>query len=103
MPTVDAVEVVRCKDCKYFEGDWWVGSCHLERWSDGWANYPSPTVTEDGFCAWGERKEDAKTNTVINTGDAMSTRTNQSGMNYYPNCGAKMDEGEKDVGKVQNP
>lgn len=54
----NVVEVVRCKDCKYYGSKWWMGDCHLERWGDGWGNYPSPTVTEDGFCAWGERKED---------------------------------------------
>ena len=41
-----------------------------------------------------QSKGETKTNTVINTGEAMSTRTNQRGMNYYPNCGAKMDEVE---------
>lgn len=48
--TVDAVEVVRCKDCKWHEyeevGLVWcpimVGSL------DG----------EDGYCSWGERRED---------------------------------------------
>lgn len=40
-PTVDAVEVVRCKDCKYFET--WL--CQNEDNSDNW------------FCADGERKE----------------------------------------------
>lgn len=52
--------VVRCKDCKHYEGDWWVGDCHHKRWGDGWVNYPPPRVTEDGFCAWGERREDGK-------------------------------------------
>ena len=45
-PTVDAVEVVRCKDCEYFLSD-------------------EPTICEltmcgakdDGFCAWGKRKD----------------------------------------------
>ena len=48
-PTVDAVEVIRCKDCEYFLSD-------------------EPTICEltmcgakdDGFCAWAERKRDAK-------------------------------------------
>ena len=47
MPTVDAVEVIRCKDCEYFLSD-------------------EPTICEltmcgandEGFCAWAERKED---------------------------------------------
>lgn len=52
----DMVEVIRCKECKHYGGEWWIGACHLERWGNGWVNYPAPTVTEDGFCAWGERK-----------------------------------------------
>ena len=43
-PTVDAVEVVRCKDCKH-------------RYSDSWCEY----VDDDDnfYCARGERKEGA--------------------------------------------
>lgn len=45
----DVVEVVRCKDCEYYLPD-------------------EPTICEltmcganaEGFCAWAERKEDAK-------------------------------------------
>ena len=40
-PTVDAVEVVRCKDCKYFK----------TRLCENEDNY------DDWFCADGERKE----------------------------------------------
>ena len=40
-PTVDAVEVVRCRDCKH-------------RYSDSWCEY----VDDDNFyCARGERKD----------------------------------------------
>lgn len=53
-PTVDAVEVVRCKDCKY---------CSVDRHADG--NVPNYVCIEmdcgveaDGFCSWGERKDD---------------------------------------------
>lgn len=56
-PTVDAVEVVRCKDCKY---------CAVDRYADG--NVPNYVCIEmycgvetDGFCAWAERREDVKT------------------------------------------
>ena len=52
-PTVDAVSVVRCKDCEYY--------------SKGMPD--EPTICEltmcgandEGFCAWAERREDAKT------------------------------------------
>lgn len=50
---VDAVEVVRCKDCKYwhmFKEDFY--AC---RNVNGTNNYGD----EDGFCSCGERKEDA--------------------------------------------
>lgn len=47
-PTVDAVEVVRCKDCKHY-----------------WKNNPSDDIPvclaspkDDAFCSDGERKED---------------------------------------------
>ena len=58
-PTIDAVQVVRCKDCKYFELD------HFDRingiplitaheictkWSGG------SKTSKDGFCFLGERK-----------------------------------------------
>ena len=46
-PTVDAVEVVRCKDCKYFVSD-------MERCVDGEEHSTSP----DEFCSWAERRSD---------------------------------------------
>lgn len=43
-PTVDAVEVVRCKDCKYWEeAEDWCKACNQIR-------------VRDHFCLWGERK-----------------------------------------------
>ena len=52
-PTVDAVEVVRCKDCKYGEVDdadlptQYLCNYHGADWND-----------ENHFCSYGERKED---------------------------------------------
>ena len=43
-PTVDAVEVVRCEDCKYFGTD----ACAFDTYAFD--------VTEDSFCSYGERK-----------------------------------------------
>ena len=40
-PTVDAVEVVRCKDCK-------------QRYTD---TCPTEIISDDGYCSYGERKE----------------------------------------------
>ena len=42
-PTVDAVEVVRCKVCKYF------GKCSI---------YDIGNFYTDDFCAYGERRSD---------------------------------------------
>ena len=50
LPTADVVEVVRCKDCEYFVDEM------------GWA-YCGMTylpTEEDGFCKWGERREDGE-------------------------------------------
>ena len=44
-PTIDAVQVVRCKDCKWYEGKW--GCSHLDM---------VRTDMDDWFCADGERK-----------------------------------------------
>lgn len=43
-PTVDAVKVVRCKDCMYRDGN----AC----------DYSSVYVRPNGYCQWGRRKED---------------------------------------------
>ena len=57
MPTVDAVEVIRCKDCKYYRED---GDCWYEWDNDGRIYYqsiinePSP----DDYCSRAERTEE---------------------------------------------
>lgn len=53
MPTVDAVEVIRCKDCKY--GDWDSkpdDAMVCMRTKDGFWR------SGNDFCSYGERKED---------------------------------------------
>lgn len=59
-PTVDAVEVVRCKDCRYYHV-YLEGNGHTEKGYGAcdWINDKS--VREDHFCSWGERREDGKT------------------------------------------
>lgn len=47
-PTVDAVEVVRCKDCKNFGTDGNRLNCNVFCCS----------MPKKGFCSMGERKED---------------------------------------------
>ena len=51
-PTIDAVEVVRCKDCKYWQ-DNNDGYPHEEcRWEHG------ETPDANDFCSYGERREE---------------------------------------------
>ena len=62
LPSVDAVEVVRCKDCR-----WWdkreesnYGYCHAAKhgyYSRNWEISIYRTYSEDFFCAEGEREE----------------------------------------------
>lgn len=55
-PTVDAVEVVRCKDCKWFadnnDGDWF--GCWLFQTIQ---IIPEDTPKPDDYCSYGERKD----------------------------------------------
>jgi hypothetical protein len=62
-PTVDAVEVVRCKDCKHtrkkngheqFMYNENVCICTKE---DIWGITQNEPVWDDGFCSFGERKD----------------------------------------------
>lgn len=46
-PSADVVEVVRCKDCKFWDSD-----CI---WCDLWGNTQE---YYDGYCSYGERKYD---------------------------------------------
>lgn len=53
-PTIDAVEVVRCRDCKNweeYEGDEGYGHCEL------FIHY----MKDDNFCGHGERKTEPQT------------------------------------------
>lgn len=50
-PTVDAVEVVRCKDCKRRIEKRWCYSLHTY-------NGEPVEVADDFFCAYGKRKSD---------------------------------------------
>lgn len=47
LPAVDAVEVVRCKDCKYYGDEYF---CPLRSLAD----YTDP----DDYCSMGERREE---------------------------------------------
>ena len=50
-PTIDAVPVVRCKDCIYYE---------IDKDYEPYCNHVThgiPYPKEDDFCSYGERKE----------------------------------------------
>ena len=54
-PTVDAVEVVRCKDCIHFLPNKYTesgGYCN----QFGYYDY-APRISENDFCSYGERKD----------------------------------------------
>ena len=48
-PTIDAVPVVRCKDCRHMEKSQYGRYCQI------WGMYNG--YGDDGFCCYGERKE----------------------------------------------
>lgn len=56
---VDAVPVVRCKDCQYYH-IYWESDGHTEKGYGAcdWINDNS--VREDHFCSWGERRGDVQ-------------------------------------------
>ena len=47
VPTVDAVEVVRCKDCRWFENDGYHTNCQIMRFC----------VEAEDYCSRGERRK----------------------------------------------
>lgn len=54
LPSVDAVEVVRCRDCKWWNG--YYRECESPNWNTGTDEY---IVQPAGmFCGWGERRTD---------------------------------------------
>lgn len=54
-PTVDAAEVVRCKDCKYFDGGW----CYISLLTKSRLYVPPLHMTkETSYCSCGERRTD---------------------------------------------
>ena len=55
-PTIDAVEVVRCKDCISYETSLCFSGGYCYHWDYEPGMSPN-TVEEDDFCSHGERKE----------------------------------------------
>lgn len=52
-PTIDAVEVVRCKDCNWWWKEW--ETCTHKNLVDGYTC--ATTFKADDFCSYGERRE----------------------------------------------
>lgn len=53
-PTIDAVEVVRCKDCKSRGTE----NCAMTFNTEDNGYYLTDWTSDDGFCSWGKRKEE---------------------------------------------
>jgi ABC-type ATPase with predicted acetyltransferase domain len=53
--TVDAVEVVRCNDCKHFVQGEIYDPCECMKWTVKWG---VAYVKPDDFCSYGERRND---------------------------------------------
>ena len=60
--TVDAVEVVRCKDCKWYRNandKYFPRTC--DHWSEMFFYYEGwESVDENGFCAWGAKTDEVE-------------------------------------------
>jgi hypothetical protein len=53
-PTIDAVPVVRCKDCRYYrKNELGVMLCYNDFWNDAYAVH----TNADDFCSFGEWKD----------------------------------------------
>ena len=58
-PTIDAVEVVRCKDCRWYEiAELKADGTEDKRFKPSLCILQNRTMDEDYYCADGERKED---------------------------------------------
>ena len=57
-PTVDAVEVVRCKDCKHCKKHPTSDRVKMCTNEHQWVTECYPLVHDDDFCSYGERRND---------------------------------------------
>ena len=55
-PAVDAVEVVRCKDCKFWHTDWIPRSCERKPWR--YCEMIDGISSQNHFCAYGKRRQE---------------------------------------------
>ena len=57
-PSVEAVEVVRCKDCKWYkEGKYLAPNKFCYRLKDRSGEHIGYNFSDDDFCSYGERKD----------------------------------------------
>ena len=56
-PTIDVAEVVRCRDCKYYDKKYHQCKLHSEE-PDQYSTGFIFNMQEDDFCSYGERKEE---------------------------------------------
>lgn len=50
LPSADAEEVIRCKDCQYRRENWGMGDSR-------WCDFHGTETRSDDFCSYGERRE----------------------------------------------
>lgn len=82
-PTIDAVYVVRCKDCKYNQGS----AC----------DYSAVWTRPNGFCQWGERKDDKTDAPAVNAKPVKHGRwvKNEEGDYHCSECNAIVESEER--------
>ncbi len=57
-PTIDAVPVVRCRDCKWFGGNWVTPKGSIcTNWKLKRGSYGNLWIDQDFYCGYGERIE----------------------------------------------
>ena len=58
IPAMDAMEVVRCRECKnsHIHDDVRYRFC--DRWRSRWNTSEPMLVDDEDYCAWGQRRED---------------------------------------------
>ena len=58
LTTIDAVPVVRCRDCK--NSQIWSDPRYrfCEKWRPRWNSTEPMLVDDEDYCAWGQRRED---------------------------------------------
>lgn len=83
-PTVDAVEVIRCKDCKFY----WKND------RDGGGVVCLATPKDDAFCSEGERRKDDYEEPEINPCRGCEDYDGKGGCLSHGGCGERREDAE---------